>query len=251
MMTSRVRQVICFFYKGAAAEISKNSHGSNRKHQQLEEDCNTSKLQDCINMLQDINEDHDLAFASTEPELNRMCDTVEKGLNCVHNHVSHCFDKDRQRIINTLLTGTDDVIKNLCTPGKFRDNYRIYAPCMKNVSMDNNMCGAEYKRLIHSVGTDKATYEETVRQQCCAFHTYLDCVTATAEKECGKNAAHFIEDYSFRTASTIIQTRCRVYTPGSMECSYDKATQLPPTTYRLILFLLLLPALVHFFLMSP
>ncbi|KAK8738468.1 hypothetical protein OTU49_003887 [Cherax quadricarinatus] len=149
---------------------------------------------------------------------------MKSGLHCVHNHVSRCFDETRQRVIYQLLTGTEDVIKSLCMAGNFRDQYLVHAPCMRNVSTDNLVCGLQYKRLISSVNPpEKINFEDSIRQQCCAFHNYLLCVTSAAERECGTRASHFIEEYSYRTAGPIIQTRCKVYIPGSLECTHSTA----------------------------
>ena len=42
------------------------------------------------------------------------------GVQCVHDHVTKCFDHKRKRIIYQLLAGTEEVIKLLCKQGKFR-----------------------------------------------------------------------------------------------------------------------------------
>ncbi|XP_037793441.1 uncharacterized protein LOC119588875 [Penaeus monodon] len=163
--------------------------------------CDAKYLQECMDLLQTINKDHNLAFASTEQELNTMCKTMRSGLECVHRHVTKCFDETRQRVIYQLLSGTESIIDSLCNKGSFRDRYQIHAPCMKNLSTDANVCGEQYKRLILSVNPpEKLDYEDSIRQQCCAFHNYLLCVTSAAERECGTQAANFIEEYSYRTA---------------------------------------------------
>ena len=45
---------------------------------------------------------------------------MQEGLQCVHGHVTRCFDETRKRAIYQLLHGTEDVIGLLCKPGEFR-----------------------------------------------------------------------------------------------------------------------------------
>ncbi|XP_045592110.1 uncharacterized protein [Procambarus clarkii] len=221
MSPARLSLVFLILCLGTRTEANRRKTGEPRKKQ---ENCEPSFLQQCMDQLQAINKDHNLAFASTEGELNKMCSTMESGLDCVHSHVTRCFDESRQRVIYQLLTGTEDVIKSLCMAGSFRDQYLVHAACMRNLSTDNLVCGLQYKRLISSVNPpEKINFEDSIRQQCCAFHNYLLCVTSAAERECGTQAAHFIEEYSYRTAGPIIQTRCKVYVPGSLECSHSTA----------------------------
>ncbi|XP_050688067.1 uncharacterized protein LOC126981248 [Eriocheir sinensis] len=212
-------------------------------------ECDPRHLQQCMKKLEAINEDHDLAFASTEPELDEMCHTMGSGLNCVKDHISRCFKAARQQLIYQLLTGTEDVIHSLCMPGAFREKYLQHSPCMKNLSVDPQMCGKHYHRLISSVDpAEKLEFEDSIRQQCCAFHNYLLCVTSAAERECSSKASYFIEEYSYRTARPIIQTRCKVYVPGSLECTYSRA---PNSRAAPFLHLALLLSLTLLLLPSP
>ncbi|KAG7167331.1 hypothetical protein Hamer_G022799 [Homarus americanus] len=198
-----------------------------------------------MDQLQAINKDHNLAFASTEKELSKMCNTMKSGLDCVHDHVKNCFEDSRQRVIYQLLTGTEDVIKSLCMQGNFREQYLVHAVCMKNLSTDNLVCGLQYKRLISSVNPpEKLDFEDSIRQQCCAFHNYLLCVTSAAERECGTQAAHFIEEYSYRTAGPIIQTRCKVYVPGSLECTHSTAALSKGASFLGLSLLLVTPLIL-------
>ncbi|XP_071527101.1 uncharacterized protein [Panulirus ornatus] len=209
------------------------------------ENCEPRHLQGCMNQLQAINKDHNLAFASTEAELNKMCSTMETGLDCVHNHVTRCFETSRQRVIYQLLTGTEDIIKSLCMAGNFRDQYLVHVACMRNLSTDNLVCGNQYKRLISTVSPpEKLNFEDSIRHQCCAFHNYLLCVTSAAERECGLQAAHFIEKYSYRTAGPLIQTRCKMYVPGSLECTHNSAALSRATILLAVSLLLVAPVVL-------
>ncbi|XP_068246192.1 uncharacterized protein [Palaemon carinicauda] len=242
MTASRLHILILIFLGLGIGELSARGKSSSKKPP----NCEPSHLQQCMDLLQAINKDHNLAFASTEPELNKMCSTMESGLDCVHNHVTRCFDETRQRVIYQLLTGTEDVIQSLCTKGHFRDQYQIHAPCMKNLSTDNLVCGVQYKTLIHSVNPpEKLEFQESIRQQCCAFHDYLMCVTSAAEKECGTQAANFIEEYSYRTAGPIIQTRCKVYVPGSLQCTHSTAALSKGASFLGLSILVVAPLILH------
>lgn len=231
---------------GAPWAWAGNPSGANTKggvHK--DKKCDAKYLQECMDLLQTINKDHNLAFASTEQELNTMCKTMRSGLECVHRHVTKCFDETRQRVIYQLLSGTESIIDSLCNKGSFRDRYQIHAPCMKNLSTDTNVCGDQYKRLILSVNPpEKLDYEDSIRQQCCAFHNYLLCVTSAAERECGTQAANFIEEYSYRTAGPIIQTRCKVYVPGSLECTHSTAALSRGASFLGLSLLLAVPLLL-------
>ncbi|KAK8403541.1 hypothetical protein O3P69_000529 [Scylla paramamosain] len=212
-------------------------------------ECDPRHLQKCMKRLEAINEDHNLAFASTEPELDQMCHTMGSGLNCVKSHISRCFKVSRQQLIYQLLTGTEDVIHSLCMPGNFRDQYLQHSPCMKNLSVDPQVCGKQYHRLINSVDpAEKLEFEDSIRQQCCAFHNYLLCVTTAAERECSSEASYFIEEYSYRTARPIIQTRCKVYVPGSLECTYSSAALSRAASFFHLSLLMAVPLLLttHF-----
>ncbi|KAL7638832.1 UNVERIFIED_CONTAM: hypothetical protein RMT77_010366 [Armadillidium vulgare] len=173
-----------------------------------------------------------------------MCSTMNTGFECVYDHVTRCFNKERRDLIYTLLQGTEDVIRLLCTPGDFRNNYKIHAPCMKNVSTDSRMCGPHYQMLIRLVSPkDDVSVADTIRRQCCAYHTYLLCVTEIAESECGPNAADFIKDYSYRTAGPLIKNQCKNYKAGSLMCSFFMNSS--PSFNNLSFSILILTIFIH------
>ncbi|MPC38793.1 hypothetical protein E2C01_032309 [Portunus trituberculatus] len=114
---------------------------------------------------------------------------------------------------------------------------------MKNLSVDPQVCGKQYHRLINSVDpAEKLEFEDSIRQQCCAFHNYLLCVTTAAERECSSEASYFIEEYSYRTARPIIQDTPSKHYTREIRLNTEEsqpATPLPatcaavgPTTHR-------------------
>ncbi|KAF2353705.1 hypothetical protein FHG87_015540 [Trinorchestia longiramus] len=200
------------------------------------ERCAKKRLQQCLSLLQTLSTDHNLAFAADEQQLKEMCKTMRSGLTCVNDHVSLCFEPRHRQRIKQLLMGTEKTVHLLCHKGPLREKYLKHAPCMRNVSTDTELCGSHYQALISSVDVkDNLSSQDTIRQQCCAFHTYLACVGVAAERRCGQSAGRFVEEYSYRTAGTIILTRCRGYQPGSAMCSHAPSAAAAPPPLLLLL----------------
>ncbi|CAL4071995.1 unnamed protein product, partial [Meganyctiphanes norvegica] len=104
-----------------SADAASSNNRNNRLGLQRKEECETSQLQKCMDLLQTLNKDYNLAFASTSEGLDKMCNTMQTGVKCVHTHVTRCFAQEKQKIFFQLLRGTEDVIQDLCEPGYFRE----------------------------------------------------------------------------------------------------------------------------------
>ncbi|XP_023220180.1 uncharacterized protein LOC111622094 [Centruroides sculpturatus] len=120
--------------------------------------CSSENFQKCMDSLQAVTQSEKLAFATTKEELSDVCQQLKEGFYCVENHSKKCFSTTQRRLLDSVVSGSRNVIKDLCVSGNIQDNYLRFASCFKNVSTDEKKCASQYRRMLHL-----SEYEEDVK----------------------------------------------------------------------------------------
>lgn len=67
------------------------------------------------------------------------------GIKCIDNYTNVCMDRREQIVFRRIYAGITDVVQELCTRGKYQDDYLKHADCVKNVRSDYETCSKNYE----------------------------------------------------------------------------------------------------------
>ncbi|XP_063824979.1 uncharacterized protein LOC135074571 [Ostrinia nubilalis] len=210
----------------------------------IKERCNQQEdlLQRC-SMALPVLSSREISFALTQEELDKSCVELRSGIRCIDNYTTVCMEKHEQVVFRRIYSGITDVVQDLCTRGKYQDEYLKHATCVKHVRPEYEKCSKRYEVTLTTLSdshkteqyqTDhdnSASHEDYLRTVCCSFQEYLRCSEQTVQSSCGDDAALFTSAFLKRMASNIIKNFCLEY--RGHECGLpDKATS---SNYSLVL----------------
>ncbi|XP_059047092.1 uncharacterized protein LOC131842538 [Achroia grisella] len=168
----------------------------------------------------------EISFALTQEELDKSCVELRAGIKCIDNYTEVCMEKHEQIVFRKIYAGITDVVQELCTRGKYQEEYLKHANCVKNVRPEYEKCSHKYEVTLtglselsnHQVNeqykTDRrealalGNREDYLRIVCCSFQEYLKCSELTVQSSCGDEAALFTSAFLKRMASNIIKNYC-------------------------------------------
>ncbi|XP_023240418.1 uncharacterized protein LOC111638878, partial [Centruroides sculpturatus] len=79
--------------------------------------CTLEEFHRCLNSLQSVTANNDLAFASTRQELLDVCRDLQESVLCVDDHMKLCFTPVQRKVFNQVVAGARQVIEELCVDG--------------------------------------------------------------------------------------------------------------------------------------
>lgn len=168
----------------------------------------------------------EISFALTQEELDKSCVELRAGIKCIDNYTEVCMEKQEQIMFRRIYAGITDVVQELCTRGKYQEEYLKHANCVKNVRPEYEKCSNKYEVTLtglsevsnHQISeqykTDRreslalGSHEDYLRIVCCSFQEYLKCSEQTVQRSCGDEAALFTSAFLKRMASNIIKNFC-------------------------------------------
>jgi hypothetical protein len=77
--------------------------------------------------------------------LIRCCSELRSGIRCIDNYTNVCMEKYEQVVFRRIYSGIIDVIQDLCSRGKYQDEYLKHANCVKNVRPEYEKCSKKYE----------------------------------------------------------------------------------------------------------
>ncbi|EFA07708.1 uncharacterized protein LOC100141683 isoform X2 [Tribolium castaneum] len=197
------------------------------------QNCGPEHLVHCAKPLSVLT-DSGLTFATNKPELDRMCPDLRDAVKCIHGYTRHCMSMEEREHFKTLFHGTVIMVEDLCRNETYQTEYLKYAPCMKKVEKQNEMCLKTYTKAMKEIESrteeqvtdepDLVTYQkrkretadEGIRSVCCSFQRYVECSTHTMRRACGEDAADFSREFLDKISSSLIRMHCNEY--GRREC---------------------------------
>ncbi|XP_067129352.1 uncharacterized protein [Centruroides vittatus] len=191
--------------------------------------CSLENFQKCMASLQAVTQSEKLAFATTREELKDVCLQLQEGFYCVENHSKKCFSSSQKRLFDSVVSGSRNVIEDLCVPGIVQEKYLRYAKCFKNVSTDERKCATQYHRMVHLSEYEedtKSEVEDGLKETCCAFTEFVHCKYIHAVRDCGQDAGDFLQNHMDRMSGSLIHQHCSLYTFQSDACTTASATTL-------------------------
>lgn len=205
--------------------------------------CGQEELVHCAQPLQVLTESG-LAFVASKKDLEIICPDLEKGMHCVHSYTRRCMSPQQRSHFMKLFHGTKTMIKDLCNNSSYQEEYLKYAPCMRSVVNQTELCFKKYQHILASLGapqeqpeppttttstesplnsTQPAEVQDNrIRSVCCSFMEYTDCSVHSMRRVCGDEAAQFGKGFLDKMSSSMIKLHCRDYIHGhgAMKCPH-------------------------------
>ncbi|XP_067123777.1 uncharacterized protein [Centruroides vittatus] len=200
--------------------------------------CTLEEFHRCLNSLQSVTANNDLAFASTRQELLDVCRDLQESVLCVDDHMKLCFTPVQRKVFNQVVAGARQVIEELCVDGPIQQSYLRHALCFKNISLDEDKCAPMYQNILKLSENveDEPDVEDGLRKSCCAFREFVHCKYLHVSQDCGSEAGEFLQEHLEKISAHLMYEHCATYTYGSEACSIANINLLTSFSYFLIVF---------------
>ncbi|XP_015911995.1 uncharacterized protein [Parasteatoda tepidariorum] len=184
------------------------------------EECTLHELHACLESLQSVTQNNDLALVTTKEELLAVCRKLKDSVGCVDNHMKHCFSPTQTKVFNSLVSGARQFLSELCVIGPIQEAYLKHAPCFQNVSLSENKCAPKYRHLMQLSENveEQRNVDDGLRESCCAFNEFVLCKYEHVRKDCGLYAAEFLQQHLDRISSPLIHEHCAHYMYATNAC---------------------------------
>ncbi|EFN75987.1 hypothetical protein EAI_17273 [Harpegnathos saltator] len=162
-------------------------------------------------------------------------------MKCIKRYTLNCMKEKQREHFNSLYTGTNMAIMELCQEGPYQDEFLRHAPCMQKVKAEYEMCYKRYQKTTQEIERANRTTasQGSLKSLCCAFTEYLECSHHTVRRQCGDDAARFTKEFLDRLSSSLMKMHCAPYTHE--ECAMYSGSSMPylPAIMPMTLILLM------------
>ncbi|KAF8771579.1 hypothetical protein HNY73_018979 [Argiope bruennichi] len=103
---------------------------------------------------------------------------------------------------------------------------------------ESEKCAPKYRHLIHLSENveEQRNIDEGLRESCCAFNDFVLCKYVYVRRDCGQDAADFLEQHLDRISSPLIHEHCAHYTYATDSCNPSSSPVLLPDYPFLLYF---------------
>lgn len=182
-------------------------------------DCQPHALLNCTSKLEELNNMSALNFGSSTSDLDKVCKPLKEGLQCIEEYAQRNLAPDVQAKFTQIYGGSVGVIKELCEPGSFQDEYLKHAQCMDSAKMQYKVCLDEYNSVVRSINTcSPAERVKNLKLMCCSFKEYIKCSQDLVFSRCNNDTAAFTEKFLVRLSNPVSTEHCAPYTANQADC---------------------------------
>ncbi|XP_071556438.1 uncharacterized protein [Temnothorax nylanderi] len=170
------------------------------------EECGHDELARCARPLERIS-NSDLSFVTKKEDIDKLCPDLEAGMKCIKRYTINCMQEKQREHFNSLYTGTNMAIMELCQDGPYQDEFLKHAPCMQKSRAEYELCYKSYQKT-QSLMANRSMGQQDIKSLCCAFQEYLECSHHTVRRQCGDDTARFTKDFLDRMSNSLISAHC-------------------------------------------
>lgn len=182
--------------------------------------CHNEEVSECVSKLDLLSQNKSLAFATTEPELTRICDHLTGAMECVNGFTQRCFNDKQRDIYKRLTSGAAQLIEDFCRQGsQFRETYLKHSKCYKQLQDDYNKCASVYMQQRAELQGQVLSAQDKIRHSCCQMDGYKQCAKAAVLARCDAEAAELAEDIIVKAGGYLVSTHCSGYRIDEPSCS--------------------------------
>ncbi|GAB6020233.1 hypothetical protein CHUAL_002953 [Chamberlinius hualienensis] len=160
-----------------------------------------------------------------EQELLSMCSAFRHGFDCLDSFTNKCLTSDEQRIYRDKVDGIRKAMESLCNDSQFHSEYLKHSHCYKQLSNEWDECSRPLLTLVNHEQTQVVTSAQIV-YMCRIKQTFLDCVTAEAQKRCDKVAAEFLRQLAETLSGSMDRCPRQIGSTSRHEAKESRANEL-------------------------
>nr|XP_012150562.1 PREDICTED: uncharacterized protein LOC100882346 isoform X2 [Megachile rotundata] len=177
------------------------------------QECGHERLVKCGRPFEMIN-NNDLSFATKKEDLQQLCPDLEAGIKCIQTYTFECMKEKQREHFNSLYTGTNKVVMELCQDGPYQDEFLRHAACMQKVQPEYELCYKKYHRTTQEIErrNHTASLNGSLKALCCGFKEFLECSHHSIRRQCGDDTAQFAKQFLDRMSSSLLKEHCAAYT---------------------------------------
>ncbi|XP_076388944.1 uncharacterized protein LOC100882346 [Megachile rotundata] len=184
------------------------------------QECGHERLVKCGRPFEMIN-NNDLSFATKKEDLQQLCPDLEAGIKCIQTYTFECMKEKQREHFNSLYTGTNKVVMELCQDGPYQDEFLRHAACMQKVQPEYELCYKKYHRTTQEIErrNHTASLNGSLKALCCGFKEFLECSHHSIRRQCGDDTAQFAKQFLDRMSSSLLKISyliSRVFLDGRM-----------------------------------
>ncbi|KAI4504730.1 hypothetical protein M0802_000280 [Mischocyttarus mexicanus] len=175
------------------------------------EECGHEELTRCARPLKKFSNNNDLSFVTKKEDLQELCPDLQAGMKCIKTYTVKCMADQQREHFNSLYTGTNQAIMELCQDGPYQDEYLRHAPCMQNAKKEYDLCYKKYERATQEIERENRTTgnpNDRLKSVCCVFKEYLECSHHTVRRQCGDDTARFTKEFLDRMSNSLLKMHC-------------------------------------------
>ncbi|XP_072376295.1 uncharacterized protein [Diabrotica undecimpunctata] len=211
------------------------------------EACNFQNFIECAKPLSVLT-DSGLTFFNNRQDLEAVCPNLKTAIKCIHNFTRRCMKKEDREHFREVFRGTGSIVHELCRSGRYQEEYLRHAPCMTQISAENEKCFETYttsmaklKPNTYEVEVDaamvdvtselkkkRAIADEGIKNVCCAFQQYMECSTTAVRDKCGDDTAEFSRRFLNRMSASMLNVHCTEY--GKRQCGLEESIEAWPAS---------------------
>ncbi|XP_065350835.1 uncharacterized protein LOC135946515 isoform X2 [Cloeon dipterum] len=180
--------------------------------------CDSREYQMCISMADPLIRNPKLVFPDTMTDIDEVCRTWGRFVDCVKNYTERCFSPTRRLQFNQAIQRSVDSVHQMCTQTPYQTEYLSHASCIKMTL--NNDCNVQYRLLADLVANaSPMTSREDI---CCAHHKFRECIIRETKQRCDAGragpASRFAQ-HILDKALSFLHEDCGNYIPQSGDCA--------------------------------
>lgn len=101
---------------------------------------------------------------------------LRAGIKCINNYTNVCMEKQEKMMFLRIYAGITDVVQELCTRGKYQDEFLKHADCVKKVRSEYEICSQNYELTLTSLTQNQNTEYQTDQRLAPTHEDYLRTV---------------------------------------------------------------------------
>ncbi|XP_054723976.1 uncharacterized protein LOC129234109 [Uloborus diversus] len=159
-----------------------------------------------------------------DEKVTEWCETMKEVSECMGNYSSKCLSPLQREVIG-LLSGSEEVATQICTPGsEVRARYLRHGECLAD-GADSDEFKSFMKDLQVVIETlFDTTFNKRFPLLCCGFRRFHVAMDDMTRRRCGDDAIEMTRSIMNMITTDLPTTMCQRYDPESEEC----AAVLPP-----------------------
>nr|XP_012150564.1 PREDICTED: uncharacterized protein LOC100882346 isoform X4 [Megachile rotundata] len=187
------------------------------------QECGHERLVKCGRPFEMIN-NNDLSFATKKEDLQQLCPDLEAGIKCIQTYTFECMKEKQREHFNSLYTGTNKVVMELCQDGPYQDEFLRHAACMQKVQPEYELCYKKYHRTTQEIErrNHTASLNGSLKALCCGFKEFLECSHHSIRRQCGDDTAQFAKQFLDRMSSSLLKLIIIEIHPTESSCSIEQ-----------------------------